>query len=255
LAGEWKQGGWWYYLYGLAVKVPLGTWGLALWGLALTVRRSRLSAGWADELTLWLPAAAVLVLVSSQTGFNRHLRYVLPMAPFVCVITGKLAGYLSRETRVAAVAVLALLGWSVASSLSAYPHSLSYFNELGGGPDLGHEHLVDSNIDWGQDLFFFKAWVDSHPEAHPIGLAYYSPIDYRVVGVEYDRVPSEPCPGWFGVDIRNLMAPDGRCGYFRQLTPVAKTGYSIFIYHVTPTEADRIRRNMGLPPLPRSPSP
>lgn len=31
LRGEWRQNGWWYYyLYGLAIKVPLGTWCVAL---------------------------------------------------------------------------------------------------------------------------------------------------------------------------------------------------------------------------------
>ena len=31
LRGEWRMGGWWYYyLYALAVKVPLGTWVLVL---------------------------------------------------------------------------------------------------------------------------------------------------------------------------------------------------------------------------------
>ena len=38
---------------------------------------------------------------------------------------------------------------AVGSSLAIYPHSLSYFNELAGGPTKGHYHLIDSNIDWG----------------------------------------------------------------------------------------------------------
>ena len=33
LRGEWRKEGWWYYyLYGLAMKVPLGVWALALAG-------------------------------------------------------------------------------------------------------------------------------------------------------------------------------------------------------------------------------
>jgi hypothetical protein len=35
LRGRWRQGGWWYYyLYALAIKEPLGTWLLALLALA-----------------------------------------------------------------------------------------------------------------------------------------------------------------------------------------------------------------------------
>jgi hypothetical protein len=34
LHGQWRQGGWWhYYLYALAVKLPLGTLALLLWAL------------------------------------------------------------------------------------------------------------------------------------------------------------------------------------------------------------------------------
>lgn len=241
LAGEWRQGGWWYYyLYGLAVKVPVGIWCLAVWGLALSFCRARRSAGWADELTLWLPATTVLVLASSQTGFNHHVRYVLPMAPFVCVTTGKLAGYMGRESCVACLAVLSLLGWSLVSSILVYPHSLSYFNELAGGPGRGHEHLVDSNIDWGQDLFFFKDWAERHPEARPLGLAYYSCIDHRIVGEEFGHVPSEPRLGWFGVDIRNLLSQDDRYEYFRRLSPTAKAGHSIYVYHITSKQANQV---------------
>lgn len=271
LAGEWRDTGWWYYyLYGLAVKVPLGTLALVFWSLWLTICRSRLSAAWADEITLWLPALAILAAASSQTGFSHHFRYVLPMAPFVFIATGKLAGYICWKTWKRGALVITLLGWSVISSLSVYPHSLSYFNELAGGPDRGHEHLVDSNIDWGQDLFFFQKWAHQHPEARPLGVAYFNYIDYRIVlKEEFDEVPPDPPagreltnaneaarygphPGWFAADIHNLMDPSGRCHYLmRSFKPVAKAGYSIFIYHITPEEAARVRREMSLPPLPK----
>jgi hypothetical protein len=92
LAGEWRQGGWWYYcLFGLAVKVPLGAWALVLWSLVLFLLRRPPGTPFLDELTLWLPAAAILALVSSQTGFNQHLRYVLPLAPFAFIAAAKLA--------------------------------------------------------------------------------------------------------------------------------------------------------------------
>ena len=106
-----------------------------------------------------LPAAVVLVLVSSQTGFNHHMRYILPIFPFVFVATGKLAYFFRSDRPWTRLAILALLGWAVFSSLRVYPHSMSYFNELAGGPENGHNYLVDSNIDWGQDLLELRDWV------------------------------------------------------------------------------------------------
>jgi hypothetical protein len=269
LRGEWRERGWWYYyFYALAVKVPLGTWGLVLWGISLAFFR-RYRTELTGELTLWLPAAAILALVSSQTGFNHHLRYVLPAIPFVCVATGKLGRFLAAEHWKAGAVVLTLLAASVAESLSVYPHSLSFFNGLAGGPDRGAEHLVNSNIDWGQDLYFFITWADRHPEARPLGLAYFNYIDYRVVACRsYDTVPPDPDsgpfpldkaarvgphPGWFGVDVHSFKV--GRYKYFERFTPVAKAGYSIFIYHITPLEANVVRRQMGLPSLPEAEAP
>jgi hypothetical protein len=39
------------------------------------------------------------------------------------------------------------LAWVVVSSLSVYPHSMSHFNELAGGPKNWPKHLLGSNID------------------------------------------------------------------------------------------------------------
>jgi 4-amino-4-deoxy-L-arabinose transferase-like glycosyltransferase len=256
LAGEWRQGGWWYYyLYALAVKVPVGTCVLVLWSLVFFVLRRPAGPRFLDEVTLWLPALAVLAIVSSQTGFNHHMRYVLPLFPFVFIAASKLAYYLQAAYWKHGLMVLALLLWSFGSSLAVYPHSLSYFNELTGGPDNGHRYLLDSNIDWGQDLLYLKEWVEKHPEAEGIGLAYYNFINYRVCGAEFAEVPPDvgPYPSYFAVDLHSLKA--GPYRYFERFQPIAKAGYSIFIYHITPEQADQARQEMGLAPLAATPAP
>jgi hypothetical protein len=269
LRGEWRLGGWWYYyLYALAIKEPLGTWvlvflaaGVTLWagGISrgphpppLTAGPWRYSAGWRDELVLLAPAAVVLTLVSSQTGFNHHLRYVLPIFPFVFIWASKVARAVELEHwKIASVAGAALI-WSVGSSLYYYPHSLSYFNELVGGPKGGHYHLGNSNIDWGQDLFYLKDWLDEHPEATPLRLAYDMPlVDPKLAGVEYTgRPPAGAEPGWHAVSVNQIHNRSGEYEYFLQFEPVAMAGYSIYIYHITLDEANRVRREFGLPELP-----
>ncbi len=282
LGGELRHRGWWYYyLYGLAIKVPLGLLALVAWNIGVTVARRGQDA--LNELTLWLPALAVLVLVSSQTGFSHHLRYVLPLFPFVIVSTSKLAAFFEQGKRLASAAVIGLVLYAAGSTLAFHPHHLSYFNELVGGPNRGHEHLVDSNIDWGQDLLFLKDWLDRHPEARPLRFAYYNLVDPRIEGIEFTPPPQGPTglfpdddnygrtigphPGWHAVSV-NLVCglswavPDGRgsvkaapahaYSYFQHFTPIAKAGYSIFIYHITLEEANRVRRELGLPLLPET---
>jgi hypothetical protein len=59
LRGHWRQGGWWYYhLYALAIKEPLGTWLLAMLALAAPFAASGRKGNWRDELLVRAPAAA-----------------------------------------------------------------------------------------------------------------------------------------------------------------------------------------------------
>lgn len=281
LGGEFKNGGWWYYyLYALAVKEPLGTWlllGLACW---LSLMRSGYAARGPDTLVLFAPAVVVLVVASVNQGIIQF-RYVLPVLPFAFIWISQVARSLSlRQHGVASVAALSLT-WSVGSSLWVYPHSGSYFNELAGGPKNGHAHLLSSAIDWGQDLLYLKRWLDKHPEAQPLGLAYYGGFDPQVAGINYHLPPKGPLerwdvsaentdrygphPGWYAVSVhvlRGSYAPvsDGKGGretlpfgayrHFLQFQPTAMAGYSIYIYHVTSDEANRVRAELGLPPLP-----
>ena len=274
LGGEWQDHGWWYYyLYAWAIKVPLGTWALVLLAVGLSVAGGGHSASMRDELAVLLPMAAILILVSSQTGFSVHSRYAIPALPFLFVWTSKVAQVLEmrplRKRLAMTATVLLALTWSVGSSLAVYPHSLSYFNESMGGPKNGHAHLLDSNISWGQDLFYLKRWLDAHPETSPFHLVYYGQADPRLAGIKF-TLPDEkagPLPGWYGIDVNHLrgtdrQAADGngnwRCfetgsfRYFLHLQPVAMAGYSIYIYHITLDEANRVRRELGLPELPKS---
>ena len=63
--------------------------------------------------------------------------------------------------KIALSLILILLLWYAFSSISVFPHYLSYFNELVGGPKSGYEYVVDSNCDWGQDLKRLTKWVNS----------------------------------------------------------------------------------------------
>jgi len=285
LCGEWQERGWWYYyLYALAIKTPLGTWVLFLLAVSASCVTRGYSVSCRDEMALLLPASAILLLVSSQTGFSIHSRYVLPILPFGFVWISKVGRCIQlRHWRVAAVAGIALY-WSVGSSLWCYPHSLSYFNELVGGPKNGHNHLLDSNIAWGQDLLFLRNWLDAHPEAQPISLASYGWTHPELAGISFDlpplgpRNPGDvaridalekvgPRPGWYAVDVNFLhgthwaAASPGYCWakihtddlnleYFLRFQPVAMAGYSIYIYHIAIDEANRVRRELGLPELP-----
>ena len=276
LRGQWQHGGWWYYyLYALAVKVPLGTWLLFFTAVLASLLLKGYSAPWRDELVLLAPAVVILVFVSSQTGINIGIRYILPMFPFLFIWISRLGRAFERDAqgcwlggphRAVRWLTAAGLTWMIASSLSVYPHSLSYFNELAGGPKNGHAHLLDSNIDWGQDLLYLKKWYDRHPQARPLGVAYSlaHTVDPSIAGIEYTPVPVGPAsagalslaperlgpqPGWYAVSVELLRSRTREYEYFLDFQPTAMAGYSIYIYHLTSKQASEARRRLGLPPL------
>ena len=285
LRGEWKGRGWWYfYLYALAVKTPLGSLVLLALTMILTAFSKAYSANWRDEFAVILPPVAILALVSSQTAFSIHSRYILPALPFIFVWISKTARSFELKHRAVAAITGIALCWSVVSSLAQYPHSLSYFNELGSGPRGGPDHLIGSNVDWGQDLLYLKDWIERHPEAEPLGLAFYGGYDPAALGLRFSLPPpgwrdsqrsaisppgpTGPRPGWYALSVSVprglpcvLYDGDGkrylsiycRYDYFLRFKPVAWAGQSIAIYHITLGEANRARREMGLGELPEDP--
>lgn len=265
LRRQWREGGYWfYYPYALLVKVPLGTLALVALagGMSFLGRFRGLNR---TELFLLLSFVAVLGFVT-EFGTSQRLRYALPVLPLVFVWSSKCGRAFSERGLVFAPTVAAALAASTLSSLWTYPHSLSYFNELAGGPRRGHAHLLESNIDWGQDFLYLKRWLCDHPEAKPLGLAWRHPLcDPRVFEIDYTDVPAGvaigrsyrpellaslgPQPGWYAVNVDRLRGGGGELAYFFCFEPTAMAGYSLYIYHITWENAQRVRTQLGLPEL------
>jgi hypothetical protein len=275
LRGEWSTQGWpYYYLYAMAIKAPLGAWVLLMAAVAMRVGRLDGHNRSRDEMVLLAPAASLLLVASVSATWTDHLRHVLPCFPFAFIWISRIAEVQWSSHRWFAALRTAALVWFVASSLSVYPHSLSYFNESVGGPMNGPYHLLSSNIDYGQDLLKLARWAEQHQEARPLGLAYWDldSVDPQIAGIEYFVAPSAPPPGsttdgdrwgpqpgWYAVNVNLLHGdawpgrttyPDlGYYGYFLKFTPVARAGYSIYIYNISVEDANRVREELGLPRL------
>ena len=157
-------------------------------------RRGSYRLGLLDECAIWLPGLAILALVSSQTGYNHHLRYVLPAFPFLLVGISRAAlAFDFKQWILAALVVIAALQ-STVSSLLVFPHSMSYFNELAGGPLHGHEHLVNSNIDWGQDLLYLRDWIAAHQQSAAAALELLRRRGSEIGGHRFSgRFPRRSC--------------------------------------------------------------
>jgi hypothetical protein len=93
-----------------------------------------------------------------------------------------------RRMALLSTTIVATFGsWLIVSSLSIYPHSLSYFNELVGGPLNGAMHVLGSNIDWGQDLRYLKWWCERNNVSKP-HVAYHGNYHPTDVGFEFSEL-------------------------------------------------------------------
>ena len=141
-----------------------------------------------------------------------------------------------------------LLAAALLEPALVYPHTIAFFNVLAGGPAHGSEYLVDSNIDWGQDLKPLKQWMVDNNVPH-INLAYFGFADPRYYGIDCTFLPGSPgwvpaelvrapqLPGYVAVSatlLRGVYAstPAEREFYagLARRTPIATIGYSIFVF-------------------------
>jgi Dolichyl-phosphate-mannose-protein mannosyltransferase len=194
LNGELRRSGWWYYyLLTLVYKVPEGTWLLVILSLASLRFVGRSASEWAEEITLWTMPFVILFSMSFLTDINLGLRYVLAILPFLFISAGKLVpwalGLPAPRKWVVTTLVAGSLGSTIAASVWIYPDYLAYFNWAAGGPEESPARLIDSNLDWGQDLVALQKWWKKTIPGEPIGLAYFGQINpsiFKLRGDSFD---------------------------------------------------------------------
>jgi len=242
-----NRGWWWYFPFCFLVKTPLPAVVLMGWGGWTTLRRFR--QGPVPESFLVVPVIFYWVLAIGS-GINIGVRHLMPVLPLMAVLAG---GVEIPAGRWWSRGVLAALGLTVAGCAVAAPHYLSYFNlpsRMLGEP---HELLVDSNLDWGQDLKRLKSYMEEN-RLGSIKLAYFGAASPRQLNLVHEVLPSGGLyrdfePEWKAA--KSLRAGDliavsatvlsGALSaeereYYRRLLgkiePIETVGRSIFIYRL-----------------------
>jgi hypothetical protein len=243
-----------YFLFTTLYKTPLPLLALAA---AALIRAPRL--GRRDAVFLWLPVLVYVALTFTR-GLQIGHRHLLPVLPFVFVASGEAAAAMATaRARASRAAVALLAAWYAFGTLRTHPHHLAYFNEIAGGPANGYRHLVDSNLDWGQDLKRLAAWWRAAGRP-PLKLSYFGSADPAYYGIESEALPGYSAPhpprvtrdvargDLLAVSATNLQGvyldPEDRplMARIRQMSPVARVGFSILVYRADfdwPAEAGR----------------
>ena len=225
---------------------------------------------------LLIPPLAYFTL-TLQSALNIGYRHLLPMLPFLYVLASGAAmqnwewgmgngkGRKRNELRVEVVystirnlqsALWIVFILILLSDLLIHPHYLSYFNRLAGGPENGRNILIDSNIDWGQDLRRLRDWMAEN-DVDQVKLGWFGTARPAYYGIAYEPLPglggvgqpqffdawwnlpfdpAQPEPGLYAISVTSLwefpLTDKYVYAWFRARPPDARIGYSILIYEV-----------------------
>jgi hypothetical protein len=248
LAGELSAAGWWYYhLAAFAFKTPLPL----LAGSLLAVARWGVGrSGGARDYCVFFPVLLVFAFNSLFNSLYIGVRHLLPTFPLLCIgvaplITAPLArvrhapGW--RDRLLAVLAVAALL-WLMVGTLRIAPRFLEFFNEMAGGPANGYRMLVDSNLDWGQDLIRLRRYMETRGW-NAVHLAYFGLVNPETYGVGFRPLEGPDVTGPVVVSASLLMGrpyfwyrhgrpgwvPGGTYTWVQHHEPVARVG-AMFVY-------------------------
>lgn len=191
LLGQTSSSGWWYYFpVAIFYKTPLPIF--IFLGLAIIFFKKLRAQNFFDEILLIVPPIVFLIL-SMFSKADLGLRHILPIFPFLFVFASKsinLVNFNDQESLRAKAKqsiissskiatprhivgarndifiglFVLLIIWYLFSTLSSFPNFLAYFNEFAGGSKNGYKILADSNLDWGQDIYRLKKYLEQNKQ-------------------------------------------------------------------------------------------
>ncbi len=271
----WKK----YFPIVYFIKEPLAFWGLvitALMAIITQVKSLKLKVksinNWTKDhftefaMLVWL---AIYWYASITANLNIGVRHLLPTYGFVLILlSGQLSKIIEKwklkienlnpKIKVTSILIFGLMGWYLLENLRIFPHYLTYFNQTAllrpswaseGQVGGGHLYVVDSNIDWGQDVKRLADWVDKN-KISKISLDYFGWADAgyylrnKYIWINSGRyknarefLADNPEGGYIAVSKSFFMSsrekPETSYAWLDSYTPVTDIGNSIFVWHIT----------------------
>ena len=233
----------WYFPAAWALKTPITIIILSLLSIAYIVAR------WPkDKEKKWLLIVILSPIIvywafTLRGSLNIGIRHLLPTVPFVLLLIGYfLYNILNNKAKAwQKWGVGLLVVYMVASTLSNYPNFIAYFNELT-PRDARYTRLIDSSLDWGQDLLRLKSYIDEN-KIETIKVDYFggSVPSYYIPQSANWHSEFGPTTGWLAISATFYQSSklygemEGKWSYswLDKIRPKAIIGGSILVFNIT----------------------
>ena len=119
------------------------------------------------------------------------IRHVLPVLPFLYIY---IAGLWEVKFIYLKPIISFLLAANILIGFLAFPNYLAYFNQIAGGAKGGYRHLIDSNLDWNQNIKRFAKYAKENNIKY-IYQYCWDGGSFAYYGVENEFLPTTPVNG------------------------------------------------------------
>lgn len=233
----------WFFPVAWLIKTPITIIILFLTSIVAYIARKKTKENaWIGSLLL--TPIIIYWAFTLKGSLNIGIRHLMPTIPFVLLVIAYLVypvfnnakKYLSQKIILVILAV-----YLIVSTMSYYPGFVGYFNESVPRDDR-HNYLVDSSLDWGQDLLRLKKYVDDN-NIKSIKVDYFggSQTDYYLPQAREWHSSYGPTTGWIAVSATFYQSSklygemEGKWSYswLDNIKPETIIGGSILVFNVT----------------------
>jgi len=153
-----------YFIVASLLKMPLASQIIVLLSLAAYLVERKSHDFFENEIFLLAPMIFFFVYFNFVFRAQIGIRFYLVIFPLLYVFCGSLVKDWAHIKPAYKYAFGLLLIYLIGSVMAAFPHYISYFNELVWDQKDAYKYLADSNLDWGQAEWLRDQYLAQHPE-------------------------------------------------------------------------------------------
>ncbi|MEZ5591437.1 MAG: glycosyltransferase family 39 protein [Gammaproteobacteria bacterium] len=202
-----------YYFIAYIFKEPIAAQFFALSSLLLFIFYFNQKKFIKNEIFILFPLLFFIFYFNFIFRTQIGIRFIIVGFPLLYIFCGFLFKKSAKKLK---YFIYPLIIFQIISIISYYPYYIPYFNELVFDRKQAYKILADSNINFGQDEYRLKTYLEQNPDVI--------------------LQPQQPVIGKVIVDINFLMSvfPNNNLAWLREnFQPVAHMSYSHLIYNIT----------------------